>query len=337
MVSYKLFLILQIACCFLIVVSIFLLKEHIKIISNNKLLQSDMGKLLLAIKRVRYGDINVRLENLNDKELENAVNRLFETMYDREMMIKEYQSTLAEKNLSLEEILKQEKQLQLFKEEFAATLTHDMKVPVIAELNSLNYLLEGRFGDLNEKQLEILKLMKSSNQELKELIENMLETYRLEQKSLNINKILQPLNSFISEIAEEMKPIAIQTAHSICTNLNNTEDINIYFDAFQLKRVIKNLIQNAISFSPNESEISITSAKIDNSIKIFFTNKGSGISTEDLNLIFQKYYCGHSKFRKAGTGLGLYLSQQIVLAHDGNIEVDSSKEGYTTFILTLQA
>ncbi len=296
-----------------------------------------MGKLLLAIKRVRYGDINVRLENLNDKELENAVNRLFETMYDREMMIKEYQSTLAEKNLSLEEILKQEKQLQLFKEEFAATLTHDMKVPVIAELNSLNYLLEGRFGDLNEKQLEILKLMKSSNQELKELIENMLETYRLEQKSLNINKILQPINSFIYEIAEEMKPIALQTAHSICTNLNNTEDINIYFDAFQLKRVIKNLIQNAISFSPNESEISITSAKIDNSIKIFFTNKGSGISTEDLNLIFQKYYCGHSKFRKAGTGLGLYLSQQIVLAHDGNIEVDSSKEGYTTFILTLPA
>lgn len=337
MVSLKLFLFFQFVCIILCILNIIIAVNHIKIKQKNKLLQLDMGKLLLAIKRVRYGDINVRLENLNDKELENAVNRLFETMYDREMMIKEYQSTLAEKNLSLEEILKQEKQLQLFKEEFAATLTHDMKVPVIAELNSLNYLLEGRFGDLNEKQLEILKLMKSSNQELKELIENMLETYRLEQKSLNINKILQPINSFIYEIAEEMKPIALQTAHSICTNLNNTEDINIYFDAFQLKRVIKNLIQNAISFSPNESEISITSAKIDNSIKIFFTNKGSGISTEDLNLIFQKYYCGHSKFRKAGTGLGLYLSQQIVLAHDGNIEVDSSKEGYTTFILTLPA
>ena len=98
--------------------------------------------------------------------------------------LKEYQSTLSNKNLSLEEILKHEKQLQIFKEEFAATLTHDMKVPVIAELNSLNYLLDGRFGELNDKQTEILKLMKSSNQELKDLIENMLETYRLEQKAI---------------------------------------------------------------------------------------------------------------------------------------------------------
>lgn len=303
--------------------------------SKNKQLKSDMGKLLLAIKRVRYGDINVRLDNLNDKELENAVNRLFETMYDREMMIKEYQATLSNKNLSLEEILKQEKQLQLFKEDFAATLTHDMKVPVIAELNSLNYLLEGRFGNLNEKQAEILQLMKSSNQELKDLIENMIETYRLEQKSLNINKTLQNINPFIFEIAEEMKPIALQTSHNIKINLADTENINVNFDSFQLKRVIKNLLQNAISFSPNSTDIQLTSSKGENYIKILFTNKGSGISVEDLNLIFQKYYYGHSKFRKAGTGLGLYLSQQIVIAHDGNIEVDTSKNGYTTFILKL--
>ena len=103
-------------------------------------------------------------------------------------MIKEYQSVLSKKNLSLEQILQQEKQLQIFKEEFAATLTHDMKVPVIAELNSLNYLLEGRFGNLNEKQIQVLNLMKTSNQELKDLIENMLETYKLEQKTIVLNK-----------------------------------------------------------------------------------------------------------------------------------------------------
>ena len=70
-------------------------------------------------------------------------------------------------------------------------------------------------------------------------------------------------------------------------------------------------------------------------LKINVTNNGSNISKDDLDLIFQKYYCGHLKFRKAGTGLGLYLSQQIVLAHNGNINVDSSNEGYTTFTLTL--
>ena len=301
-----------------------------------KKLNLDVARIAIAIKRVRYGDFNVRLDNLNNKNLQSTINSLIESMYDREMMIKEYQATLSNKNLSLEEILKQEKQLQMFKEEFAATLTHDMKVPVIAELNSLNYLLEGRFGELNQKQIEILNLMKASNQELKDLIENMLETYRLEQKKLELNVSENNFNEFLSSVVKEMEPIAIKTNHSIKTILYETNTLTIKFDTFQLKRVIKNLIQNALSFSQNATEITLNTQKVNDKIKLFITNKGIGISPEDLDMIFHKYYSGQSKFRKAGTGLGLYLSQQIVLAHNGKIEVDCSKEGYTTFILTLK-
>lgn len=324
--------IINVFLCFSVVLLIFII---LIIRTNYNKVTHDINKISIAIKRIRYGDINIRLQNLYNKVLESLINRLFETIYDREMMIKEYQATLSKKNLSLEEIIKQEKQLQLFKEEFAATLTHDMKVPVIAELNSLNYLLEGRFGALNNKQLEILKLMKASNQELKELIENMLETYRLEQKKIKLEKSKNYLNPFINSIVEEMGQIAIETDHKISVDISQTENIELEFDVFQLKRVIKNLIQNALSFSPNSSEIIIRSELYNEKIKLLFTNKGSGISADDLDLIFQKYYCGHSKFRKAGTGLGLYLSQQIVLAHNGKIEVDSSKEEETTFILTL--
>ena len=296
----------------------------------------DVARIAIAIKRVRYGDFNVRLDKLNNKNLQSTINSLIESMYDREMMIKEYQATLSNKNLSLEEVLKQEKQLQMFKEEFAATLTHDMKVPVIAELNSLNYLLEGRFGELNQKQIEILNLMKSSNQELKDLIENMLETYRLEQKKLELSLSENNFNDFIISVIKEMEPIAFNTKLAIVSELDKTNNLVLNFDSFQLKRVVKNLIQNAISFSQNESEIKLSTEKNANEVKLFVTNKGVGISPEDLDMIFHKYYSGQSKFRKAGTGLGLYLSQQIVLAHDGKIEVDSSKEGYTTFILTLK-
>ncbi len=279
--------------------------------------------------------MNVRLDNLNDESLQMATNRLIETMYDREMMIKEYQATLSKKNLSLEEVLKQEKQLQMFKEEFAATLTHDMKVPVIAELNSLNYLLEGRFGELNKKQAEIINLMKLSNQELKDLIENMLETYRLEQKKLELDIQKNNFNDFLTSVIKEMEPIAINIKHDIITKIDETNDVFAYFDMFQLKRVLKNLMQNALSFSQNSTEIVVSTEKYQEKIKILVTNKGAGISAEDLDLIFHKYYSGQSKFRKAGTGLGLYLSQQIMLAHNGKIEVDCGKKGYTTFILTL--
>lgn len=323
---------LIILVCFII----FLCSMYFLLQKKYKKLNLDVARILIAIKRVRYGDFNVRLDKLNNKNLQATINSLIESMYDRELMIKEYQATLSNKNLSLEEILKQEKQLQMFKEEFAATLTHDMKVPVIAELNSLNYLLEGRFGELNQKQVEILNLMKSSNQELKDLIENMLETYRLEQKKLELNISENNFNDFLFSVIKEMEPIAFKTKHSISYEFEETSGIVINFDNFQLKRVVKNLIQNAISFSQNATEIKLTTKKLNDEIKIFITNKGIGISPEDLDMIFHKFYSGQSKFRKAGTGLGLYLSQQIVLAHDGKIEVDCSKEGYTTFILTLK-
>ena len=172
---------------FIIILCVFiavLLVSVVLLIFGNKNLKSDISKLNVALKRVRYGDVNIRLNNLKDTNVENSANRLFETISDREIMIKEYQSTLADKNLSLEKIIENEKQLQLFKDEFTATLTHDMKVPVIAELNSINYLLDGRFGELNQKQKDILNLMKISNQELKDLIENLVETYKIEQKAL---------------------------------------------------------------------------------------------------------------------------------------------------------
>ncbi len=320
--------------CLLVIIfllSLFCVYIIYKYINQKK----DLELIHKTANKIRYGDINIRVKNMKNRKLEDVFNRLIETIYDREIMIREYQNTLSKKNLTLEEVLKQEKKLQLFKEEFAATLTHDMKVPVIAELNSIEYLLEGRFGELNSKQTEVLNLMKSSNLELKDLIENMLETYRLEQTNINLNMTNHRFNEFLLPIIKEMSMLAFKSDHKITYSLEESEGLNIDFDELQLKRVIKNLIQNAISFSPNGSKINIYTQKTDKKIKFIISNKGNNISEEDLALIFQKYYTGHSKFRKAGTGLGLYLSQQIALAHGGNISVDNEKESITTFILTL--
>ena len=93
MISIFLFVLL-IVCIFIII-----------IIKNNycKVMQ-DLNKILIAINRIRYGDINIRLQNLNDKKLESIINRLFETIYDREMMIKEYQATLSKKTFLLKKL-----------------------------------------------------------------------------------------------------------------------------------------------------------------------------------------------------------------------------------------
>lgn len=323
---------------FIIILLVFipaLLAAIILLLYSNKNLKSDISKLNVALKRVRYGDVNIRLSNLKDINVENAANRLFETISDREMMIKEYQSTLADKNLSLEQIIKNEKQLQMFKDEFTATLTHDMKVPVIAELNSINYLLDGRFGELNEKQKDILNLMKISNQELKDLIENLVEAYKIEQKSLELNLTLNNFNEFILATINEMQPISNNSGHKILLDLTATNYIKFYFDFFQFKRVIKNLLHNAISYSPKNTDILIKTICKGDNVEFEIKNCGTGISKEDLNFIFQKYYSGHSKLKKSGTGLGLYISQQIMLAHNGNISVQNDESDYTTFVVSI--
>ena len=86
-----------------------------KLHSKYKKLENDALKISVAVKRLRYGDVHARVDNLYNKKFEIETNRLFETIADREMMIKEYQATLSNKNLSLEEIIKHEKQMQLFK------------------------------------------------------------------------------------------------------------------------------------------------------------------------------------------------------------------------------
>ncbi len=297
-------------------------------------LKRDINKLVNIVQKVRYGQLYLRAEQMQDKELEESLNRLIETVEDRENMIKEYQASLFEKNQSLEKYIESEKESKKFKEDFVATLTHDLKVPVIAELNALDYLLSGRFGELNEKQLEALKLMKSSNEELMELSEVLLETYKLEHSSLVLNKSLVEINEYLSYIVEEMKIIASNNNRELIFKpLEASMDISL--DKLQIKRVLKNVIFNAISFSTFDTQITVTLSLQDNFLKIDIKNYGTGISQDELELVFKKYYTSVKKFRKLGTGLGLYLANQIVQAHNGTITADSIEDDTTTFTIKL--
>ncbi len=296
--------------------------------------QRDAKKIIRLIRRVRYGKLSESAENLNNKELEEAFNRLIETIVDRESMITEYQLSLSDKNHSLQNMIDAEKESQKFKEDFIATLTHDLKVPVIAELNTLDFLLAGRFGELNDKQIEALTLMKTSNEELIELADILLQTYKVQQNSISLVKSKINIVQFIENIVENMKPIAQNNSQTIILDsMDKTIELNV--DKVQLARVFKNLIMNAITFSYHDSKIIVKMDIVGDKMSIQVINSGKGISKEDLELIFNKYYSSAKKFRKMGTGLGLYLSNQIVKAHKGHISVDASQDEITTFTVLL--
>ena len=226
-----------------------------------------------------------------------------------------------------------QKELETVKEDFVATLTHDLKVLIISETNMIELFLGESFGKISDKQRLALKNMQTSNKELLDLVQIVLETYKIKGGKITLYKENIMLKSFIEEIIEEMTPIAAKTKNKI--NFILVRDIRVFADRFQLKRVIKNLIQNAISYGEPQSPIDISIGEIPNYVTIKVKDHGAGISKEDINKIFNKYYSAAKKFRKIGTGLGLYLALQILKAHNGDLNVESEEGVYTEICLKL--
>lgn len=387
-----------------------------------------LGMVTNTVNSVRYGNLSTKIDEINHPTYQNvtdSINRMVETLNDREKMIVEYQNELMRQNKLLESVINSlsdgiliindkfnilritpqvsewfgskgneiigknifdyiqivdetsieklknndvfikhtptnnfvmntiklsldddkkryvilikdittEKEIETLKEDFVATLTHDLKVPIVAESNIINFLLDGKFGEINEKQHVALLNMKKSNQELVELVQIILETYKIKETGVKLVKDNIMLDKFITDIIEETQPIA----HNLGIEIfyNSKRDLKVTADPMQLERVIKNLISNAISHSNTKEKIDITTGEIPGFVTISIIDYGQGISPKEIKLIFNKYYSAAKKFRKIGTGLGLYLSQQIVNSHGGEITVDSEENVRTEFCIKL--
>lgn len=385
-----------------------------------------LGDVTRTVNSVRYGNLTKKINKLDiagSEDLTESLNRMIETLKDREIMIEEFQKDLIKQNIMLEKTLNSlsdglvivnsegeilratslvanifevqgksligqsiydfikvenskplqtwkevdisiptqkdsnflassvklnledkkelyiviiknvtnQRELETLKEDFVATLTHDLKVPIIAETNMLDLFLNESFGPISDKQKLALQNMQTSNKELLELVQTVLETYKIGKITLYKENIM--LKNFIEEIIEEMNPIAEKNKNTLIFSTNR--DIRIFADRFQIKRVIKNLIQNAISYGKPKTPIEISIGEIPNYTIIKVKDYGDGISKVDLDRIFNKYYSAAKKFRKIGTGLGLYLALQILKTHSGDLTVESTKGEFTEFCIKI--
>ena len=299
--------------------------------SNNiyKWLEADVLRGMNILEFINILD-DIDLFNLKNNEISLKNNTELSFLADcnrLELEDKKERYVLVLKNIS------DQKEIETLKEDFVATLTHDLKVPIIAESNMLDLFLAEKFGAITEKQKVALDNMKASNNELIDLVQTVLETYKVNSTGLSIYPERFGLNGFLKEITEEMAPVALHTDNRI--NLDIRGDIYITADILHLKRVIKNLIHNAISYGAAGTNIDIHAYETESGVHITVKDYGQGISKDDIKKIFQKYYSTAKKFRKTGTGLGLFLSKQIIKAHNGSLEVQSEPDKYTEFCISI--
>ena len=233
--------------------------------------------------------------------------------------------------LTIKDISK-EKELNDVKNNFMATLAHDLRVPLLAEANTLKLLKNNNFGTIDEKISKVLDLLIQSNSDVLSLTDILLETYKLEHTALTLNKTKTDINQLIKDVCDEM--VGVLISNSMQIHFDNNEEVYLNIDAFQIKRVLRNIIKNSIDYSCQISDtIQIFTKTNENGCYITVRDFGFGVSEEDKELIFQKFYSGKHKFRKVGSGLGLYLSNEIIKAHNGTISIDCQKEKQTDFII----
>lgn len=211
----------------------------------------------------------------------------------------------------LNDTLELKKKLEDQKELFMATLTHDLKNPVQAQLMSLKMLKRGTLGQLSEEQNNILDILLESSEYMQQMLFTILYTYKYDNGVIELKKQTVNLDNLMQNCLREIGAFAKSRNIEICYKCKVDE---ILADQSQLRRVISNIINNAIKYSYKNSKLKIDIFTNSSNAIFSFENMGEPIPNEIKDHIFDKYITG-----KTGIGLGLYFSKKVIEAHGGKI------------------
>ena len=216
-----------------------------------------------------------------------------------------------------------QKEMDRLRDDFIATLTHDLRTPLLAAIQTLEFFLDGSLGEISDKQKTLLDTMKKSNEDMLGLVNALLEVYKYEAGKLSLCKTTFNLKSFIDECVGQVQAIADKKNITIEIKYDGTQESEITADRNELRRVLLNLCGNALNHTNQGGQIEIGLLNKEGDLILNVKDNGIGIPKDDLKKLFKRFSQGTSQKRSAGTGLGLYLSRQIVEAHNGKIWAES--------------
>jgi PAS domain S-box-containing protein len=220
------------------------------------------------------------------------------------------------------------------REDFMATLTHDLKNPLLGSNRVLDHFASGKFGPLTDEQAQVIAQLKRSNATLLDLIQNLLEVYRYEKNIDSVEFELIDIASIARCSVDEFMCAAANRGIDLRASIG-AEAISIDAEARSIARVIHNLLDNALKFTPENGQVALSLHKNKNTVVLEVSDTGPGITEEELLNLYQRFWKGiGGKKYTPGTGLGLYLCKKIVDAHHGQISCHRNEPG-TVFSITL--
>jgi signal transduction histidine kinase len=251
----------------------------------------------------------------------------------------EQNQTLAEQAARLEYLLSQEKEsvaelreLNKMKSDFVAVVSHELRTPLTAIIGFVKTLRRPEFADDAETRQEFLQAMERQGDRLLRLVENLLTVSRLENSTLSpaVGRVSFP--DLCREIVEGLG------ASSSRIQMKVPDGIPVLFtDRDLLGRVISNLLDNALKYSPDQTPCELGAAVEGTRLRFWVADRGIGIPGPELGRVFERFYQVDSSTTRVfrGTGLGLALVKDLLEQLGGTVEVESEHGVGSTFTVTL--
>lgn len=308
-----------------------IVSQNNKIISKEKCNERNFLKILKKYKQ------SEAINNLLDFSKSNEKKATFRVVINNEKYTKTNVSKIETNSeqsgyLIVMDDRTEEIKIEEQRENFIETLTHDLKTPVRAEKRALELLYDGKFGDLTTDQKDIIKEILNSSKYMMRMTDNILTRYKLENGTCKINKHPYSIKKTLETCLDRLQYLFENGNQTIKIKSDVVDDV-FEFDECEINRVLTNLIANASEYAPADSTIDICIKRKKDKLELSIKDKGPGISKEKIDAIFDSSKSITSRFKKVGSGLGLFISKKIMEAHNGSIEIESKPGSGAKFTL----
>jgi GAF domain-containing protein len=221
------------------------------------------------------------------------------------------------------------------KSEFLASMSHELRTPLNAVIGFSDVLLQGMFGEPNEKQTEYLRDILASGQHLLSLINDILDLSKIEAGRMDLDVAAFDLPLAIDDAMLLMRERAGRRGITLERHVDAHVG-QIHADQRKVKQVLLNLLSNAVKFTPEGGRIDVGAKLANGMAEISVTDTGIGIAPEDHDAVFEEFrQVGKSDKKAEGTGLGLALCRKFVELHGGRIWLTSEVDKGSTFTFAI--
>ncbi len=240
----------------------------------------------------------------------------------------------------IKEEIQKLKDLDQIRKDLISRVSHELKTPLVSICGASELLLELFKDEMKAELIELIEMIENGSRRLSSLVDNLLDITRIEYNKLQLEKEATDINNIIRNCVKEMMYLTKRRKLTVALEL--PEELYLVVDKIRIEQVILNLLSNAIKNTPPNGNIKIILNKKQNWAEISVSDTGIGLTKKEMQIIFtrfgkiERYGDGLEYINIQGSGLGLYISKEIVGLHEGNIRAESEgRHKGSSFIVKL--